>query len=634
MPTTFREFAGGVNYATNDLNMQPKYLSENENMYYNLGGELAIRYGTRLFCDTHALSVFPITETDEFFIKFGDSTATVLHILRGAHGFSTGNSLTISGVAAAFNGIPAASLNTTHTVTVLDANTFTITIAAFVVVSPLDISLIPGSYSVPSSAGTGDILNMTYFNNRLIVATNDGEIISVTGAGQTITLWNATIAAGLGLAAWAVDSVFVSFAEYGGELIVCDGKNKPLLVDKSFGVTYLQDLGTASNANTPKGRYCCTHDRYMCIAGSSTAINTLYISGKNTSGTYQGDPGTDGVNIDLSKYAGANGIRGLSRYRDKLIVAFDDRLVVGVLGVYTSGGAHAPTFSDVIEKNGAISHRSMINLGDELLVCDLAGVPSISQAFVTGTLRPQRSSELIDPVLRAELLILSESAVSDHVWSVYNKNENQYMLFVPNNETPSLITATTCWVYTSSPAVKEKAWHRFTGWNSFRCGCTSKQNRVYFADDRYIYLYGNIETPLNADYINGSGGATGTAITFDSEWPWADFGARAKLKESKYISMETTGTARYTLQMYIDKIRYDSNDADDPELEMEFLGSGAPGYGNSTQPYGGGRRTQDERLWAWTSKFKIAKLRIKGSTKEPLSFVSMTILRLHGSIRR
>ena len=37
-------------------------------------------------------------------------------------------------------------------------------------------------------------------------------------------------------------------------------------------------------------------------------------------------------------------------------------------------------------------------------------------------------------------------------------------------------------------------------------------------------------------------------------------------------------------------------------------------YGDA--PYGGGRRTSDERLYAWTTKFKLLKLRFFGSTTE------------------
>ena len=55
-------------------------------------------------------------------------------------------------------------------------------------------------------------------------------------------------------------------------------------------------------------------------------------------------------------------------------------------------------------------------------------------------------------------------------------------------------------------------------------------------------------------------------------------------------------------------------------------------YGNS--PYGGGRRTQEERLYAWMMKFKLMKLRLFGSTRLPLRFISISISYVLGGIRR
>jgi hypothetical protein len=70
---------------------------------------------------------------------------------------------------------------------------------------------------------------------------------------------------------------------------------------------------------------------------------------------------------------------------------------------------------------------------------------------------------------------------------------------------------------------------------------------------------------------------------------------------------------------------------------MTFVGGDAGGYGNvpyGATGYGGGRRTTDERLWAWTTKFKLFKLRFFGSTTKKIKFISVSIAYVHGGIRR
>jgi hypothetical protein len=77
--------------------------------------------------------------------------------------------------------------------------------------------------------------------------------------------------------------------------------------------------------------------------------------------------------------------------------------------------------------------------------------------------------------------------------------------------------------------------------------------------------------------------------------------------------------------------------ADEPMLEMTFMGGNVGGYGNvpfGDAPFGGGRRSSDERLFAWTTKFKLIKLRFSGTTKRKLRFVSISIAYVHGGIRR
>src|SRR4029079_2352482 len=55
------------------------------------------------------------------------NTSNVVQITHAGHGFATGQVITISGVAAAINGIPADELNGSHVITMTGANTYTFT---------------------------------------------------------------------------------------------------------------------------------------------------------------------------------------------------------------------------------------------------------------------------------------------------------------------------------------------------------------------------------------------------------------------------------------------------------------------------------------------------------------------------
>ena len=48
---TIREFSGGLNVVTDDLNMSTEYSTIETNIYNNINGTKSIRYGTKLFLD-------------------------------------------------------------------------------------------------------------------------------------------------------------------------------------------------------------------------------------------------------------------------------------------------------------------------------------------------------------------------------------------------------------------------------------------------------------------------------------------------------------------------------------------------------------------------------------------------------
>lgn len=492
--------------------------------------------------------------------------------------------------------------------------------------------------SLATSVPSGTV-NLEYFNNALIVVMRNGEVIAVQANGSTTRIWDATLAAAQpgAPAPWGPTS-FASFAQFNGELIIANGQDKPLIVRQNFSVEYLHDEATGSNLNTPIAKYVTTCNRYLIFSGDPVNPNRVHISARDTSGTFFGDPTpNDGTFIDIgSVLANASIIRGIAPFRKNLIVAYAEGTVIGVLGTYNEDGDHVPNFDDAVEQYGAVSHRTITSYGDDMLMMDQVGVPSLKRTVFTGTLKPERVSDLVDPEMSQMMNRLSFGSLEDRTFAVYNQREGQFMFFIPDTDVEATTAQTTGYIFNYRPSLNVAGWARFDGWK-WTCGCRSLQGNLFFGDaNGKLWLYGNEEEQVSVDFRDDPSinGGDGVEIVFDWELPWSDITKRSKSKTSKYISMDTRGTAEFNLSMYADRYLVNVAQADAPLLSMEFTAGDTGGFGSGLQPYGAGRNTADERLYAWPAKFQLMKLRIRGRATEPLKFVSITMHYLLGGIFR
>lgn len=635
--TTLRDFSGGLTVVDSDLNLSPRFAVVLDNMQRRQDGSIGLRYGTRMIGNlTNAVANTGSLGSDPFLTVNGSAVVSVIH---AGHSLIAGHYVAFSG-STSVNGIPAGELNATHEITeVVNSATYR------VVVTTTATSAGTGGgsgveYSESNNGASDDIVNMTYFQDRLVMVLEDGVVLEANDVGVSRIIFNNAIASRVNSTVkWGLTS-FVSFAVFNGQLIACNGKDKPLLIDfnNTFPCQYLVDLASGSNANTPIARYVLGMNNYLVMAGDLVNPSRVYVSNAGASGTWAGDAApNDAVNVDVGKFVQSqdNTIRGLGRFRDRLAVAFSSATVLGSLGTY-DGSDHVPEFNDVIQNNGTIAHRSMVDLGDDLLMCDNIGVPALGRAQFTGQLKPQRVSELVDPEIQKRILALTVGGSEDGVFAVHNQREAQYMLFIPDGNTPATTTETVCYVYTVIPAQRVRAWSIIKGWN-WTCGTTSALRRVFFAKGRKYYAYGAEEDKIYGDKIDDpdiTDSTNGDAIAFTWELPWADFDNRALVKAMRYFAMSTEGTAQFTVQLFVDNIYKDSDGNLDPTLTMDFVGGDRSGYGGGEQPFGGGRRTIDERSFAWTTKCRIAKFRFSGSTTSALGIIDLTVSYQAGGMRR
>jgi len=549
-----------------------------------------------------------------------------------------------------------------------------------------------------AGVGLGKLIGAWYFNTFIIVVDNEGLVGAGTADGTVYKIFDDTIAAALPGAplGWS-PCEFVSFAELRGELMIGNGIDKPLLVPENLATRYLQDLGTGTNAFTPVARFVRVHNEFVVWAGDFLLPSTLHISARGVGGTYVGDPiPNDAIKFDIATFVtrGSSEITGIGAYRDRLVVCTPECVLMVKLGGYIDGATsgdpqiHQPTVDDVIENYGSIGHNMILSLGEDMLFTDLVGVPSIQRALITNAISPVRESQLIDPAIQNMLRTLSVSTMQTRCFAVHDKRNYSSLFFIPNSDVESTTTETVCFAYKNIRALKVRAWSRQRDWN-WRAGCSTAEGRVVLCQGSRTFVYGSALTDeqypadligyaeafldettftdntgwrpiatLEADGTERLFEESGLPISFDWQLPWADLDKRTRTKLSRYIKLDTTGTADFHLEMFVDSMLHEKplagetfddgtifTDGEfwlntgmpyDPQLEMHMVGGSKYGLGleEFEDWFGGSRITSDERLFAWPSKFNIFKMRLHGKSRGPLRIISMSLFYHTGNIRR
>lgn len=534
-----------------------------------------------------------------------------------------------------------------------------------------------------SDVVSGDIIEIVDFSGELVCFMDSGEIAAVNLTTGAVAIWNDAIANALVGApdGWGSGITQIDFTDFKNQLIVCNGLDKPIIIDNDLSVDYLQDIPTGSNVYTPIGKYCTTVGDYVVIAGIDSAKDEIYVSAKGASGTWPGDADpNDAVSFNVATYAPQvnSNIRGLSSFRNFLLVHFAGLTVPIQLGTYDTDGNHTPIVSDVIPDYGIMSHRMSVVLAQEIVFADERGVYSAKRNLFGQALEGAHLSQKITPGYATLPVVATEDGFDTQLttYSVYNRLEGRIMFFIKTD------AGTKGFIFSFVEGLKKPAWSVVEGMN-FSCGCHAATNRVYFAEGTKIFQYGNgvfEDENYTADLIDDNGGAWvtatgyvvgdrrsfggttyscltahtsstsfsadlaaglweeyfGTEIAFDWELPWSDANARATKKKLTTVHFDTEGTATFSFQAFVDKLyRNKLTQALTPALDMNFVGGDSDGYGGSgSQPYGGGRRTADERMWGYPVEFKLLKLRLHGSTRYRLKVETITLLFIKGKLHR
>lgn len=451
-PAALRDFGGGWNVTDNEYNTASRFQTVSDNVVVGTDNAIGPRFGYKLFADLKRGTVTRKTGN----VTYQTFNASpVLRINKNAHGHAAGDHVTVSSLGGAIANIPDQPSGV-YGIRTVDVNWFEIVLRANATANATSGSL-NFQYDHDNHVLGGSILEAAYFQGYLLIFSDIGEIASISSTAIT-RIWDVSKSNALAgnPIGWRkqTDEVtlsHVSFDTFKQSLLVVNGKNNDKPIDINLMrtpiVEYLVDPATSSNSFVYSAEFILSFDGYVLLVNSNntstTSTNTdttVDISARGTSGVFVGNPSPDdAVQIDLGRITQTiePRITGVSTIRNKVFIGFYDSAMLGTLGTY-NGTVHEPQFDDQVPQHGTINHRVISNLGNDLLMCDYAGVPAFSQSQIASTITPQRISQLIDPELNKHLSRLSPNTLRYNAFSVFAPRDHQYMLFIPKFDSASV----------------------------------------------------------------------------------------------------------------------------------------------------------------------------------------------------
>lgn len=433
LETTIRDFGGGWNVSDSDKALSSRFQPVSDNVIRGTDGHFKIRQGYKLFS---RLTNGAEGVLDAGTFTFATTSATgVVRITRNAHGLTTGNHVTISGIEDAISGIYPEQLNGTHGIVVHDADNFDIYVRA-AATDTLSETISP-TISYDTHVLSGRTIFGRYYKDNLIVFAENGEIAAVNINGTATRIWSYEIAKGLTVEPWSYSSR-ISAEIIRGRLIAVNGadNDKPLAIDGT-NVNYLVDAASLSNAAIPRAEFVIAASQYVVLVNTEYGPTMLEIGARNTVFTGSRDTNPDdAVELDLGMMTQTvdNTILGASVIRSRVFIGFSDRSMLGSLGIYTESGDnqyHEPDFNDNIAEFGAFSHSSIVSLGNDLFCAGMNGINSLEVSRASGEFVPQTISDFIHPVMLRHFFRLSEHDRRYRVFAIFDPTSRHYMLFAP-----------------------------------------------------------------------------------------------------------------------------------------------------------------------------------------------------------
>ncbi len=436
--TTIRDFGGGLNVIDDELNLTSRYSPVLDNMVRYGDGSRSPRFGYEAWWHKKSL----IAQTTHTFANVAWAAAVNTYVLTMtypiAHGLTNDNHITLSGITGVNPSVDS-WINGTHAIRVVNATQ--IALLSPYQLPAITVTTTPASFIKDNDALGGTLLRVIYFQGRLILYSSTGEIGTLMEDKTFTKIWSPAIAFGLpspvdGWRPWLEGTSNLAHTIWGKALVMSDGINKPIdiIFTRANPVLYVVDPGNAfSNSLVPPFDLVKSAFRYFVIHDKARPTE-IRIAAKNTNMVFVGAPSPgDAVDIEISKITATADLdlTGLAILKGQLMVITPTATIMLTLGAYPSAGIHEPTIADVLSNFGSSAPRSVIEIGTDVFMLDYNGIPSARLSSVSGSIVPERVSQLIEPAITAHLGRLTAATIRSKAFAVYDGHNKFVQFYLP-----------------------------------------------------------------------------------------------------------------------------------------------------------------------------------------------------------
>ena len=339
-----------------------------------------------------------------------------------------------------------------------------------------------------------------------------------------------------------------------GQLLICDGENKPLLF-KISGTgalttrTFFVEEVTVNGTVSPS--VGVIHDKHFVVAGAPTQKNTIYYSHTLEPDNFTG-AGAGSVSID-------DQVVGLKSFRTDLFI-FCKNSIYKLININDSQNiAVVPIAKNV----GCLSHYSIQEIGGDLVFLSPDGVRTVAGTARIGDVELGSVSRQIQAITS----LISRDIDDYNISSCVLRRRSQYRLYYStaaeqSTESRGIIGTLTRNGFEWSETRGIKAYALTSDFDNV--GVEKK----YHGDDAgYIFYHdkGKYFHQLNNDIPPV---LTPSNIDAVYETPNFDFGDLGTNKTLEYLRLSVTPEAKATVSM---KVTLNSNDVDTPQpLQYDF----------------------------------------------------------------
>jgi hypothetical protein len=130
-------------------------------------------------------------------------------------------------------------------------------------------------------------------------------------------------------------------------------------------------------------------------------------------------------------------ITGLAVIRDNLLVTTPNASTLLALGKQVTVGSsliHDPVPVDILSNFGTSAPKSIVEIGSDVFMIDYTGVPSARLSTMSAAIVPERVSQLVEPLMAKHIGRISQTAIAQKAFSVYDAKNKYIHFWIPKND--------------------------------------------------------------------------------------------------------------------------------------------------------------------------------------------------------